>query len=136
MTANIHGPSPPYESRVGSLLLWLILHGLAGLILLAVLLLVVPKFDRMFAEFGLKLPVVSVLAVNASRTLWRFWFAIVPAMVILDGGMLCLLTLTDGMPRWLRTLWCLGVLVILGCMSLLVVIAVVLPLVGLVEGLK
>lgn len=135
MTSSIHGASPHRESKVGLLVFWLFLHGLALTILLAALVVVVPRFDKMFQEFGLKLPLASVLVINLSRRLWRYGLLIVPSGIILDCGMLCLLFLVDRMPRGFRTLWCCGVLVVAVCLIVLVAIAVFLPLIGLIQGL-
>ena len=136
MTSSNHSQNPHHESRVGSLLFWLFFHGLVSILLLAVLLLIVPHFEKMFQEFGLKLPVASVLVINLSRCLWRYGLLIIPIGLIFDGAFLYLLIMVGGLPRWLRQLWCHGVLIIAACIVLLVVIALVLPLVGLVEGLS
>ena len=135
MTSSIQTGNPHPESKAGLLIFWLFLHGLAMLILLVALLVVVPRFDRMFQEFGLKLPLASVVVISLSRRLWQYGLLIIPVTVILDSSMLCLLFLVDRMPRGFRTLWCCGVLVVAVCLIVLVSIAVVLPLLGLIRGL-
>ena len=136
MTIITYESNPHQESKVGSLLLWLCWHGLALSIVLVVLLVIVPRFDRMFQEFGLKLPLMSVLAVNLSRSLWRYGFLIIPLGLLFDVAMLFLLTVVGGLPRWLRNLWCRGVLIMAACTVLVVAIGVFLPLLGLVQGLR
>ncbi len=136
MTSNRNGPNPHQGSRASSLLFWLIFHGVASFIVLAVLLVVVPMFDKMFMEFGLKLPFPSVLVVNLSRFVVSYGLLVIPMWLILDSGMLCLLILPVEMPRWLRSLWCGGVLIVAACLIVLVAISLVLPFVGLVQGLS
>lgn len=137
MPANtIAQTTRPQSSAKASLMFWLFWHGLALLIVLAVLLVVVPKFDKMFEEFGLKLPVLSALIVRASRILRSYGVAIVPLGVVFHMGMLCLVTLVEGVPRWLRNLWCLGVLAVAGGILVLIAIGMFLPLLALIQGLS
>ncbi|MBC7855299.1 MAG: hypothetical protein IAF94_17870 [Pirellulaceae bacterium] len=136
MTSSAHGASPHQESKAGLLIFWLCLHGLALMILLAALLVVVPRFDKMFQEFGLKLPLASVVVVNLSRRLWQYGLLIIPAGMILGGGILCLLFLVDGVPRWFRKLWCCGVLIVAGGTVFVIALGIILPLMSLVQGLN
>ena len=136
MTITTYETSPRQESKVGSLLFWLCWHGVALSIVLILLLVIVPRFEKMFQEFGLKIPLASVLVINLSRSLWRYGFSIIPLGLVFDVAMLFLLTVAGGLPRWLRQLWCGGVLIMAACTILLVAIAVVLPLLGLVQGLR
>ena len=135
MTLNAFEQNPHQPAKASLLLFSLVWHGLALTILLVVLLAVVPKFDKMFEEFGLKLPVASVLVINLSRRLLRYGLLIIPLGMILDGGMLCFLTLVDGIPRSLRQLWFYGVLALAGGTLLLIAIGIILPLLDLVQGL-
>ncbi len=136
MTITTYETSPRQESKVGSLLFWLCWHGAALLIVLVLLLVIVPRFEKMFQEIGLKLPLASVLVINLSRSLSRFGFLIIPLGLVFDVAMLFLLTVVGGLPRWLRHLWCRGVLIMAVCIVLLVAIAVFLPLLGLLQGLR
>lgn len=129
---NPNHPSKPNST----LFLWLGAHGFAIIALLTAFFWVVPVFDKMFMEFGLKLPVLSVLLINLSSFLTRYGLVLIPIGVLLDGGMLCLLTLGVGIPGWLRSLWCYGVLIIAGVLLLLVVVGIFLPYLGLIQGLS
>ncbi|MFN0021093.1 MAG: hypothetical protein ACKVP0_22775 [Pirellulaceae bacterium] len=136
MTSSIQEASPHPESKVGLLIRWLFLHGLALLILVGVLLVVVPRFDQMFQEFGLKLPLASVVVINLSQSLGGFGILIVPVGLILDAGMLCLLFLVNGMPRWFRSLWCRGMLFLVGGTVLVIALGIILPLLRLIQGIS
>ena len=136
MTSHAHGQNPYQASKVGTLLFWLFFHGLALMILLAVLLVIVPVFDNMFIEYGLKLPHASVLVINSSRFLSQFALLIIPLGLIFDSGILYLLIMAGGLPRWLRHLWCRGVLIVAAFLIVLVAIVLVLPLVGLSQRIS
>lgn len=137
MSVNPYGQHPQAQSKpIFSLLFWLFWHGLALALIVVVLLVIVPRFDRMFAEFGLKLPVVTVLVIKASRVLESYGILLIPAGVLFHAGMLCLFILVDGMPRWIRSLWCYGVFVIAGGNLLIIVIGLIVPLLRLVDGLS
>ena len=101
-------------------------HGAALLLVLIALLGVVPRFDRMFAEFGIKLPVVTVLVIQLSRSLIHYGIILIPLAILLDGGILFLLSRVE--PRWLSRVWFFGVLLIAGCLLLLTAIGLSLPL--------
>lgn len=121
---------------LSTLLFWLVVHGVALVALLTVFIGVVPAFDKMFMEFGLKLPLLSVLIVNSSRFLTKYGLVLVPAGVLFDGAMLCLLFLGNGTPRRFRSLWCCGVPIAFGILFLLIVVGMFLPLLGLFQGLS
>jgi type II secretory pathway component PulF len=129
---NLSHPSKP----LSILLFWLVVHGVALIALLTVFIGVVPVFDKMFMEFGLKLPLLSALIINSSRFFTRYGLVLIPAGVLVDCGMLCLLTLAVGIPGWLRSLWCYGVLLIAGVLLLLIVAGIFLPYLGLIQGLS
>lgn len=126
-----HPPKP-----FSTLLFWLVVHGVALIALLTVFIGVVPAFDKMFMEFGLKLSLLSAILVNLSRILITYGLILIPIGVLLDGGMLCLLFLAVGMPRWFRSLWCYGVLIFAGVLFLLIVVGMFLPLMRLTQGLS
>ncbi len=126
-----HPPKP-----IAALCFWLVVHGFAIIALLTVFIGIVPVFDRMFMEFGLKLPVLCGLLFNSSRFLTRYGLVLIPTGVLLDGGMLCLLFLGVGMPHWLRSLWCYGVLIVVGGLFLLTFVGILLPYLGLIQGLS
>jgi hypothetical protein len=129
---NTSKPSKPLPT----FLFWLVVHGLVITALVTVFIGVVPVFDKMFMEFGIKLPLLTVLLFNSSRFLTRYGLVLIPTGVLGDFGMLCLLTLAVGMPSWLRSLWCYGVLVTAGVLFLLVVVGILLPYLRLIQGLS
>jgi hypothetical protein len=132
---NPHDRSQP-SSKPGSFLTWLLLHGLAGMIVVVLFLVVIPRFDKMFQEFGLKLPVISVVMINLTRFFERFFLLIIPTGLLVEVAILSLLFLADGFPRSIRNLWLYGVLVAVAGILLLAVIGLILPLFRLVEGLN
>lgn len=129
---NLRQPSTP----LSTLLFWLVVHGIAIGFWLVALIVVVPTFDKMFMEYGLKLPLLSVLLINLSRIFMRYGIVLIPTMVLLDIGMLCLLFLGNGMPRRFRSLWCYGMPIVSGVLFLLIVVGMLLPLLALFQGLN
>jgi type II secretory pathway component PulF len=68
---------------------------------------IVPVFQKMFEEFGLKLPAITSLAIEASR--WyviRGWFLTSPlALLLLAGFAVCFLAYVGWMPRDFPLVW-------------------------------
>lgn len=126
----------PSPKPIAALCFWLVVHGFAIIALLTVFIGILPVFDKMFMEYGLKLPVLSALLINSSRFVTRYGLVLIPAGVLGDCGVLCLLFLGVGMPHWLRSLWCYGVLVVAGGLFLLTVLGILLPYLGLIQGLS
>ena len=126
-----HPPKP-----LSTFLFWLAVHGFAIGFWLVAFIGVVPAFDQMFMEFGLKLPLLSVLLINLSRIFMRYGLVLIPTAVFLDIGMLCLLFLGNGMPRRFRLLWCYGTPIVSVVLFLLIVVGMLLPLLGLIQGLS
>jgi hypothetical protein len=79
-------------------------HTLLLLAELAALLIVVPRFTAMFADFGASLPAPTVLAIGLSDAIRGFWFLWLPL------GLLSLLAnsaLLLGLARWRGWFWAL-----------------------------
>jgi hypothetical protein len=114
-----------------------LVHGAAWVALVLVLLLVVPRYDKMFKDFGLKLPLLTEMVVAASRWVVRYWYVLVPAGVVLlalDAAVLHGLRLAPA-TRILSWLWFL--LILAGTLVALLVVwlAVAHPMAKLHEGL-
>lgn len=47
---------------------------------------VVPTFYEMFVEFGIELPTMTMLAVSLSDRIIKFWFILLPLVVLMAAG--------------------------------------------------
>ena len=116
---------------------WMLLtHFVAGMVLLAVLLAVVPRFVVIFEDLDAELPTMTVLVINFSRVVAGYWYLLLPLGLAVDAVLLFGLSRLPDWGRWLGTLWAslvwMAALVLLG----LIIVAVFLPLSGLLTQLS
>jgi len=130
---QIPGPSRRVDAWLATALA--LVHGLAWAPFFVTLLIYVPRYKKMFADFGLKLPWVTEFLIDLSD-MFAEAFPFVPAIlslcVVLDGWLLYCLR------RWSRPLsWVWFVLLLIaGIVAFFIVrLAVMLPMVELMEGL-
>src|SRR5687767_4274805 len=99
---------PPAAQRV-SIALTVSLVGISLLLCLALLvqlLLIVPGYERQFADFRVRVPVVTELMIAASRWTVHYWFVVVPLLL----AMFALLGLVSYLIRHhVRNRWCSAV---------------------------
>jgi type II secretory pathway component PulF len=105
--------------------------------LLAFMVTVVPRYDRMFSDFGVRLPATAEFTINAARWCVKYWYVGALWLAML-APVLAVLTVLIRRARkgWLSALWwllLLGVpLIALG----LAWLCLELPLASLVRDLK
>jgi type II secretory pathway component PulF len=108
---------------------WLIIHGIAWGLLLALLSLVVPKFEAVFADFGVPLPELSIRVIDASHKVRVHLLLLLPfSVLVLAADALILETfrrrgIVAGSRRW-STLMIVTPLLL----AAVTVVAVILPL--------
>ena len=112
----------------------LVLHVVFGVVALGLLIMYVPEYEPVFKDFGLRLPAITIMALNLSHLVASYYYIFIPCIVIVDVGVLSWLS-RAGKTR-LLTLW--GVLVWLAEMLLvgLIVAAVLLPMNDLANQLS
>jgi hypothetical protein len=121
-----------------STLLSVVCHAMVLAVPILVLLVVVPKFKKVFEDFAIKLPWVSEIAIDLSDWMLDFWF-IVPfalaPLLVSDLAVLYLLRRQEN-TRVLARLWfyLIMLFVLAGCGAL--VVALFLPLIELMELLS
>ena len=137
-------PSVPRTSPVENPILrslgwtaWMLLtHFVAAMVLLAVLLAVVPRIVVIFEDLDAELPAMTVLVINLSRVVPGYWYLALPLGLAVDAALLFGLSRLPAEARWLGTLWAslvwMAALLLLG----LIVVAVFLPLQGLMTQLS
>ncbi|MBL8792695.1 MAG: hypothetical protein JNM56_02190 [Planctomycetia bacterium] len=141
---------PPYDSplpeyRASTSTADLVIAGLLALVhavlaspLLVYLLVFVPRYQRIFADFGMALPVLTVAVLNVADMLATLWFLAPVLLVILFGadfGMQYLLHRRRP-PRLLLWTWFVlgGLLPVVG--FFLAMLAIQLPMLTLFDGLS
>lgn len=115
--------------------IWLALVGTATTVVAAELLLYVPHQKRIFDEFGLRLPWVSKVVIQASTFLVAYWWAAVPLVLATFCGTILLLRHAFG-SRTLGTVFAVGVLTLLTVAGLTIIIAMAMPMDELRRGLS
>jgi tRNA A-37 threonylcarbamoyl transferase component Bud32 len=104
-------------------------HGVVGMLLVAVLVFVVPRFVALFNGMGVALPTITALVISLATNLQRVWFVCVPLLLMLlalDFAVCLLLERLGG--RRLRQGWNVAVVLFYGAVVLGVVWALYLPL--------
>lgn len=106
--------------------LLLALHAVCGVIVFYLLLVSVPQYEKIFKDFGMKLPEMTVLVIKLSRLCAGYWYVLVPCIGAADVAIM--LALNRIRQTGLLTAW--GLLVWLAQMLLmgLIVAAVTLPM--------
>lgn len=111
-----------------------VFHGVLWVVVLLVFVMVVPRFEKVFADFDLELPVMTQLAVSISHRLITFWPLTFLGLItcgLFDGF---LLGVTQ--PRTLRVLLSVLLALIPIIVAAVVVMFLFLPLMGLVQSLE
>jgi len=111
-------------------------HLAAGLIVIVVLGVVVPRFVRILTEFEAEVPPTAELLIAVSNIVARYWYLLLPIGLAADAAVLFGLSRLPRLARWLATVW--GIVVLLAALLLvgLVVAAVILPLQDLITQLS
>ena len=64
--------------------LLLALHAVCGVIVFYLLLVSVPQYEKIFKDFGMKLPEMTVLVIKLSRLCAGYWYVLVPCIGAAD----------------------------------------------------
>lgn len=95
----------------------------------------VPRYKRMFDEFGLTLPWITLVVIRVSNWVAGYWWAIVPLLAVAGAGNFMLL---NSLARrgWVAPVtWAAGVSLLLVAIIAATVYAVEAPTMKLMEGL-
>ena len=115
--------------------IWLALVGIATTVVAVELLVYVPGQMRMFAEFGVRLPLLSLWVIRVSSFYEEFWLFLVPGALVSLCGMILLLRHAFRLPT-LGTVFAVSVLVLHVVAGLMIVVAMAQPMEALREGLS
>jgi type II secretory pathway component PulF len=99
------------------------------------LVVVVPRFARLFIEFDLPLPAPTVLLVNLSNLLVVRGIFLLPLLLMFDIALLLGLRAIPEIGPLLSTIWSGIALIAFAGLVGLVVIGLFLPLIALIQGL-
>lgn len=113
----------------------LVLHLVAGALVLYVLLDVVPGFRHTFEELDMDLPAPTVLLCQASDLAARYWYAIVPLTVFVDFAVLFSLSWLGKRAPGLVWVWFSLVLLAALCFLAFALIGLTTPLRNAMDGL-
>jgi len=103
------------------------------LIVLGVILFTVPRFEKIFADFGTELPGPTMVVIHISHFCVSYWFLVVPLIMLLFAGLIVWIWLAN----W-RSGLVAGILLILALLMCFagLVITLFMPLVKLIQSAK
>jgi type II secretory pathway component PulF len=129
--------TPPARSPVPALVVGVVVPTVLWLILFAGLLLLVPRYQKTFADFNMTLPTATEAVLAAARWVANYWYVLIlwlPFFLVPDAAIVVLLWRRPS--RGLGRLWS-GLMIALPLLGIgLVVLAIYLPLMKLYEGLS
>jgi hypothetical protein len=133
VSENIVTTSPSVSRSPVKVAVLLTLHAVFGVFIVWLLVTLVPKSEKMFKDFGAKLPDMTIMVIGLSALFTKLWFILVPGLVAGDLAIMLSLHRT-GRARLITTL---GVLLCLGEMLLigLILLAIMVPLNHLITDL-
>ncbi|MHC4716395.1 MAG: hypothetical protein ACYS5V_05450 [Planctomycetota bacterium] len=102
-------------------------------VLLGMLVVIVPRFERVYMSFNAALPAPTIRAIDASRIVRSSLMVVVPAAVALMAGLICLSVYAR---HWIRAVIALAVTMLLVFLGMLVFMAVWLPLPALTRAVQ
>jgi hypothetical protein len=117
---------PPPISVVWCITVFLT-HLLATTAVFAVLLKMVPGYEALFRDFGMKLPAMTEWTIYASRCVGNWWF-LFPLPLAVDAGIIFGLRTLPPPSRWIATAWAFLVLLAAAVAIVLSMAAMFLPL--------
>jgi len=135
---GIDKPIAPKDSAgraidlAGRLLATLAVMGLT-LVVGGLLVFIVPKFERIFAEFGAQLPASTSALLDVSRLLRQYWFLAAPLPLAVLAALMVLVW--KGRAGWA---WAVLIAAILGLIGFLTctVLALFMPLISIVQAAR
>jgi len=111
-------------------------HLAAGLIVVVVLGVVVPKLTRIIDEFGVQVSPTTGVWIAVSNLVARWGYLLLPAGLAVDAAVLFGLSRLPRPARWLATVWGIAVLIAAVVVVGVVVAAVIVPLQDLMTQLS
>jgi type II secretory pathway component PulF len=131
---------PPTTARVSiGLTAFLVsLSLLFSLALFGQLILVVPAYERQFADFRLRVPLVTELMIAASRFAVKYWFIVIPFLIAVFGllGFISYWIRHHVRNRWCTACWFLLLIGLPVAANAVLWIGLLRPLQQLANGLR
>jgi type II secretory pathway component PulF len=115
----------------------IVVHGILWTGFLVLLVRVVPRFKRIFADFQMKLPAATEVAIDLSDWMADYWYLqalALPVALALDGGIAYWLYFNRE-TRWLYWLWFTSIAIVPVCVSCSLLVALLEPLIELMDAL-
>jgi type II secretory pathway component PulF len=110
------------------------LHVICGLVVLFVLLRSIPQYEKIFKDFGTRLPDVTLLVLQLSHFVGWYWYLLIPVALVGDVAILFVCHRTSH--PWLMAAW--GIFVLLAAMLFVALahLAVSMPFFSLMSRLS
>jgi type II secretory pathway component PulF len=124
--------------NTAAILIMLTIHALFVAAMIFILIAVVPRFKKTFADFGMKMPIGTEVLIDISDWMVAFWYLVPLALaplLVADGAALYLLRRHDR-TRILARVWFILILLLLMASCGAMVGAIFQPHMELMEGLS
>ncbi len=119
-------PSPEPSGVGRAVLLTAVVHGLALIGLMALLVVVVPRYEETFRNARMSLPAATCMAISASVLAKSYGVLLLPVLLAADVAVYALLRRQAG-TKTLSTVWSVAALLVLLVCAGLVILAIQLP---------
>ncbi len=128
---------PPLRTSAATVAIGVAIHGILWFLLFVVMLIVVPRYERLFSDFKMKLPDLTVRVLAASAWCRQYWYVVaLIAVPLLSGDGILLFLIGRSPHRWPGRIW-LGLWIALPLLAgALVALSIMMPLAQLQEGLS
>ena len=123
--------------KIRSMVLTTVIHAFIPFFWIVFAVFIVPKFLVGFAESGVEMPAMTVVVINFSAFISRYWFVylfILALILAADGAVYFSLLRSSG--KTPANLWSIVVMLVEGVFTVLFIIALWLPLVSIIKRIE
>ena len=103
-------------------IIWVVVHGVLWLILMMIAYFVIPRFKKIFMDFGVELPGPTLLVLIASDWIVEFFYLFLPFVLAADGAVTFMLYQQGDSPG-LRRAWLVFMIALPVCVGVFSIIA-------------
>ena len=123
--------------KIRSMVLTAVIHAFIPFFWIIFAVFMVPRFVAVFAEVGVEMPAMTVVVINFSAFICRYWFVylfILALILVADGAVYFSLLRSSG--KTPASLWSIVVMLVEGVFTVLCIIALFLPLVNVITKIE
>lgn len=123
--------------KIRSMVLTTVIHAFIPFFWIFFAVFIVPRFVAGFAEAGVEMPAMTVVVINFSAFIFKYWFVylfILALILVADGAVYFSLLRSSG--KTPANLWSIVVMLVEGVFTVFFIIALYLPLVNAITKIE